>query len=284
MIGRQPYDLPTEAHTTYDFDVDTANLPGAELIAAGLDDLSKGRETVPALLVSIGSPRLRSLGFEPIHVIPKRRDSAVRAARARQLRRGARPVQRPRPSTGQLRAGGGVRALVDRDRIRRVMESLGRAAEHDGRIYLVGGTTAVLIGWRATTVDVDLVMWPYDDAVFRAIPALKERLLVNIELASPLDFIPVPVGWEDRGQFIDRFGSLEFYHFDFYAQALANVERGHETDLADVREMIQRALIDPARALEYFNRVEPDLYRFPAIDPPTFRRAVDAAFAGGRGG
>lgn len=37
-------------------------LPGAELIEEGLQDLSRGRESVPALLVSIGAPRLRRCG------------------------------------------------------------------------------------------------------------------------------------------------------------------------------------------------------------------------------
>jgi len=39
-------------------------LPGADLIARGLTDLNARRETAEALLVSIGAPRLRSLGFE----------------------------------------------------------------------------------------------------------------------------------------------------------------------------------------------------------------------------
>ena len=102
-----------------------------------------------------------------------------------------------------------------------------------------------------------------------------------MELASPLDFIPVPSGWEDRGSFIAQTGRVGFFHFDLYAQALAKVERGHRQDLADVHAMIGRGLIDPRRALEYFARVEPELYRFPAIDAPTFRRAVEEAFGEG---
>ena len=42
-----------------------ANLPGADLIAKGLDDLAAGRETPEALLVSIGAARLRTLGIDP---------------------------------------------------------------------------------------------------------------------------------------------------------------------------------------------------------------------------
>ncbi|HEV7475427.1 MAG TPA: hypothetical protein VGN90_15345 [Pyrinomonadaceae bacterium] len=39
-------------------------LPGEDLIEAGVHDLRAGRETVAALLVAIGSPRLRRLGLD----------------------------------------------------------------------------------------------------------------------------------------------------------------------------------------------------------------------------
>lgn len=46
-------------------------LPGAELIVAGLEDLSAGRESEASLLVLIGAPRLRRLGIEvPPAMIP----------------------------------------------------------------------------------------------------------------------------------------------------------------------------------------------------------------------
>ena len=38
--------------------------PGEEIIEQGLRDLALGRETIPALLVSIGAPRLRRLGLQ----------------------------------------------------------------------------------------------------------------------------------------------------------------------------------------------------------------------------
>lgn len=38
-------------------------LPGYDLIRQGLIDLDAARETAPALLVLIGSPRLRSIGI-----------------------------------------------------------------------------------------------------------------------------------------------------------------------------------------------------------------------------
>ncbi len=41
----------------------SADLPGGDLIEAGLDDLRQHRRSVAALLVSIGAPRLRQLGL-----------------------------------------------------------------------------------------------------------------------------------------------------------------------------------------------------------------------------
>jgi hypothetical protein len=41
-----------------------AELPGADLVEKGLADLAEGTESVESLLVSVGAPRLRELGFE----------------------------------------------------------------------------------------------------------------------------------------------------------------------------------------------------------------------------
>jgi len=46
-------------------------LPGGDLIDEGVTDLREGRETVAALLVAIGSPRLRRLGIELPDSLPE---------------------------------------------------------------------------------------------------------------------------------------------------------------------------------------------------------------------
>ncbi len=108
-------------------------------------------------------------------------------------------------------------------------------------------------------------------------PRLKEQLQINVELASPADFIPELPGWEERSQFISREGKLSFYHYDFYAQALSKIERGHVQDIRDVRSMFDSRLIEPKKLFELYERIEPDLYRYPAIDPKSFRREVENA-------
>lgn len=168
-----------------------------------------------------------------------------------------------------------MRRLVDTDRLRSVMASLGREARAEGRVYLTGGASAVLFGWRDSTIDVDLKMEPEHDEVLRSIPDLKNRLEVNIELPSRGDFIPELPGWRNRSPFIAREGNLFFHHYDFYAQALSKLERRHARDIDDVMHMHSRGLIDPKRLLELFTGIEPQLYRYPAIDPGTFRKAVE---------
>jgi len=108
------------------------------------------------------------------------------------------------------------------------MSELGREAEEEGRLYFTGGATAVLLGWRPSTIDIDLVIRPESDAMLRAIPALKERLQVNVELASPDQFIPVPAGWEERSPVVTRIGRVTVRHYDLVAQALTDVSVGDQ--------------------------------------------------------
>ena len=170
-----------------------------------------------------------------------------------------------------------MRELADSTRIERFMSELGRAVQVEGRVYFTGGATAVLHGWRETTIDVDIKLIPDRDEILREIPRLKEELNLNVELAAPSDFIPLPPGWEDRSPLIRREGKVSFHHFDPVAQALSKIERGHDQDLQDVREMIARGLVDPADARAQFEAIEPELFRFPAIDPGSFRRSVEAS-------
>lgn len=171
-----------------------------------------------------------------------------------------------------------MRAPVDAARIREFARALGREARSgDVRVYLAGGSSAVLKGWRPTTVDVDIKLVPDSDPLLRALPEIKESLRLNVELAAPDDFIPELPGWQDRSPFVAREGSVSLHHYDFYSQALAKIERGHRQDMDDVRRMIADGLVEKGKLLALFEAIEPALYRFPAIDPASFRRAVEAA-------
>jgi hypothetical protein len=173
-----------------------------------------------------------------------------------------------------------MRERADEERIRAFLHDLGRRARVAGRVYLTGGATAVLEGWRASTIDVDMRLEPEDDALMRSLPELKERLDLNIELVSPSDFIPELPGWRDRSPFVVREGILDVHHYDPYSQALSKVERAFEQDLEDVQAMMAAGLVEPGLALDLFGRIEGDLYRYPAIDPAAFAAKVNRTFAG----
>jgi len=160
------------------------------------------------------------------------------------------------------------------------MEALGGQARGEARVYFTGGACAVLLGWRATTIDADIKIVPDRDELLRALPRLKEELRLNVELASPAEFIPELPGWVDRSPFIAREGPVSFHHYDFYSQALSKIERGHAQDGRDVRSMRETGLVEPEKLRELFARIEPQLHRYPAIDPAEFRRALDEALEG----
>jgi hypothetical protein len=170
-----------------------------------------------------------------------------------------------------------MRESLTADSLNRFMRALANVARTPSRVYLVGGASAVLLGWRNSTIDLDLKLIPETDELLRSLPTLKEQLKINIELASPDDFIPALPGWQERSQFIQQEGRLAFYHYDFYAQALAKIERRHERDVRDLERFFSTRLVDPDQLLELFGSIEDQIYRYPDLDARAFRRAVEEA-------
>lgn len=172
-----------------------------------------------------------------------------------------------------------MRHVAEADRIRQLMRMLGAAATHEASVYFTGGATAVLMGWRPTTIDVDLAIIPDSDELLRALPEIKEKLKINIELASPAHFLPELPEWSERSPSIGREGKVSFFHYDLYSQALAKIERGHSQDREDVKAMLAAGLVQPDRLVQLFEAIEPQLYRFPAVNPASLRSALDRMIA-----
>lgn len=169
-----------------------------------------------------------------------------------------------------------MRPAVTAQRVREFMRALAAESQAEGRVYLAGGASFVLLDWRDSTVDIDIRIIPDDGRVFDVIPSIKERFGLSVELASPADFIPELPGWQDRSPFIVRERTLSYHHYDFYSQCLAKIERGHKVDRIDAQQMVDSGLVDPSRLRELFDFIEPGLKRYPAIHPPAFRRAVES--------
>lgn len=171
-----------------------------------------------------------------------------------------------------------MRPPVDAARVRALARELSNAAREPTTLYLTGGATAVIEGWRPSTVVVDLRLEPDSDALLRRIAEVKNQLDINIELVSPPDFVPELPDWRARSPFVFQEGKITVRHFDPYSQALAKIERGFEQDLRDVQSMVEAELVDPRRVVELFVEVEPMLFRYPAIDAGALREKVERAF------
>lgn len=154
------------------------------------------------------------------------------------------------------------------------MDEIGKRAEGPGTVYLVGGATALLLGIREQTIDVDIKLDPQPKAVFECIAVLKNRLSINVELASPDRFIPELPGWRERSEFIVRRGQVDFFHYDFYAQALAKLLRGHSTDISDAQALVELGKVKPEVLQELFSEIRKSLIRYPAISPNEFETRV----------
>lgn len=89
-----------------------------------------------------------------------------------------------------------MRQPVTADTLNVFMKALAAMVNTATRIYLVGGATSILFGWRTSTIDIDLKILPESEGILRSLPKIKEQLQVNIELASRGDFIPELPGWQ----------------------------------------------------------------------------------------
>jgi len=168
-----------------------------------------------------------------------------------------------------------MRPNVDSQKIERLMQVLGREARGSGCIYFTGGASALLIGWRSSTVDVDIRLDPEPLGIFQAIAKLKQELNINIELASPQDFLPPLPGWRDRSVFIARQGQISFYHYDFTAQALSKLSRGFDRDMKDVQAMYEQKLFALKELQDCFEAIAPELIRYPSLNPDMLRSRVE---------
>lgn len=161
------------------------------------------------------------------------------------------------------------------DTLKQFMRELAMAARSPGKVYFTGGATALLLGFRQQTIDIDLKLDPEPAGAFEAIADLKARLNLNVELASPDDFIPPPADWREHSRPIISIRSVEFFHYDFSMQALAKLERGHAQDVEDVISFIRGGYVTHKELKDRLAQIEPGLIRYPAIDPQQLKRKVE---------
>jgi hypothetical protein len=170
-----------------------------------------------------------------------------------------------------------MRGLVARERLLAFMRRLALGAPRgaSGQVYLVGGATAVWLGWRASTIDIDLHGEP--DRLFANIQEINDSLGLNVEFARPEDFVPPLAGSADRHVFIEEIGHVSFFHHDPYAQAFAKIVRGFDQDLKDAERFVTSGLLEPRGLQDLVHEVPKKVYaKYPALSREAMIEAIDA--------
>lgn len=129
---------------------------------------------------------------------------------------------------------------MDDVEIQSILQSIGAHVPPSSKLTLVGGSALALLGSPRQTIDIDFIG---DDVhpseLHKIILQAAKELRISVE-PVPLDrFIPLPKGSVDRAIYIGQFGNLDIYVADPYSIALSKLDRGFDTDLADIIFLVQ---------------------------------------------
>jgi len=124
-----------------------------------------------------------------------------------------------------------------------------------GNIYLVGETSLVFEGWRNWTEQIEITskIKPEDQADFvNKLQLAQDQLEVAVIHESPGDYIPLPVGFQERAIETNypqpdnantKKLKLKLFHFDPYSVAFRFIARGDEPDYHLVIAYLQHGWI-----------------------------------------
>ena len=123
------------------------------------------------------------------------------------------------------------------------------------------------------TMDIDVAIEASDeDEMVTAIRRIVEQMQINVEFASPGDFIPLPTQWMAQAHYVGRYGAVDVFYFDFYSLALSKISRGNNRDLIDVKLLLQQKLLRWKESDAAYREVLPRIGKRPYInlDPQRF--------------
>lgn len=137
-----------------------------------------------------------------------------------------------------------MRQQVGKQEIEQFLVQVGRT-RRSGRLYLTGGAVLVYRGIRSgQTLDINIQITLDPTDLTTEVAQLKHKLNINIEFASPGDFMPLPTQWEARSEFLRRYGQVDAFYFDWYSIALSKTQRANRQDILDVRLLIRQGYVD----------------------------------------
>ncbi len=130
----------------------------------------------------------------------------------------------------------------------------------------------ILLGHHRTTLDIDYVGDDLTRTEFqRTIDRVANYLHVHADAVPIGRFVPVPADASSRRVFIARYGSVEVFVIDPYVIALSKLDRGLDTDIADIVFLGVAGWVDLDRLAELVKSVEPAAAAYD-LDPSAMRR------------
>ena len=175
-----------------------------------------------------------------------------------------------------------MRQRVGRQEIEQFLVQVGRTRQ-SGRLYLTGGAALVHRGVRpGQTLDIDIQITLDPTNLTAHIAQLKQRMNINIEFASPGDFVPLPTQWEDRSEFIKRYDQVDVFYFDWYSITLSKMQRANQQDVIDVQLLVRQSLVDVGELdllyQDVLNKIGKPPYDrlFPKLSPQVFAQRYQA--------
>ena len=133
---------------------------------------------------------------------------------------------------------------MDDTEIQSILQVLGKHVPPASRLILVGGSALALLGSPRLTIDIDFLGDDiHPDKLHQSIINIAKELKIHVEPVPLERFIPLPEGSEERSIRIGQFANLEVFVADPYSIALSKLDRGFDTDLADIVFLIQKQFV-----------------------------------------
>lgn len=137
-----------------------------------------------------------------------------------------------------------MRQQIGQQQIEQFLVQVGRTRQ-PGRLYITGGAALVHRGIRSgRTLDIDIQITLDPANLMTQIVQLKQKMNINIEFSSPGDFMPLPRDWEARSEFVNRYGQVDVFYFDWYSIVLSKMQRGNQRDVADVQLLVDQKFVE----------------------------------------
>jgi len=162
--------------------------------------------------------------------------------------------------------------------IREFLVAVGERVNGPNNLVLLGGSALSLLGNGRPTLDVD---YDGEEQAHDAFSLLLKRVALELQVeveAVPLHrFIPIPSGAAERHVAVGQFGALRVFVFDPYSIALSKLDRGFDTDIADVVFLIRSHHIHLPTVARLLDGLTPQLAADYELDPDQMRRHLALA-------